>query len=129
MSFIQAHSPSQNTSLHVDVLNVANDALLLQVQCPKMQGKLLNSCTHLHLPFLTCSHNLSHHGALGNLCRLTGEAIQVEPYFSSSMGPMHTEILGSSFNSSVGNQFPSSILLPPFLDHLYTSSTFANHLP
>lgn len=37
LSFIQAHSPSQNTSFHVDVLNVANDAILPQVQGQQMQ--------------------------------------------------------------------------------------------
>lgn len=50
LSFIQAHSPSQNTSFHVDVLNVASDAILPQVQGQQMQDRFLGSCKHLHLP-------------------------------------------------------------------------------
>lgn len=54
------------------------------------------STHHLH-SFPTCSCHLSQHCTLGNLCRLIGEAIQVESSFPSPMRLHHTEILGSSF--------------------------------
>lgn len=46
LSFIQAHSPSQKTSFHVDVLNAANDAIPPQVQGQQMQ--IPQPMHHLH---------------------------------------------------------------------------------